>query len=299
MYYYCTNYFDLPTVSIIILNYNTFALTCKCIATVIEFTKGVSYEIILVDNCSTKDNANDFLLHFPNITLIKSPANKGFANGNNLGIAAAKGEFILLLNSDCYLIDDAISKTINYYFQEKMHGVLTTKLIFPDGRLQHTARKYRSIWWEIFDTLRFIPFLLPYKQRANLMLGKYFKCNYNTNCDWVSGAYFLFKKEMLLKLPNAKLDETFFMYGEDHLWCYIFDTLGYKCYYFSDATVVHLNNGSTDFNKQLQLRKTMLAHEIKILEIRKKSWLYIFVFKLLVYPKEYARIWTKQFFPNI
>jgi GT2 family glycosyltransferase len=289
----------LALVSIIILNYNTFELTCKCIESVIKFTKEVDYEIVLVDNCSTECNADNFLAKFPTITLVKSKVNKGFANGNNQGIKVAKGKYILLLNSDCYLIEDAISTTLTYYINQKVNGVLTTKLIFPDGRLQHTARKYRSIWWEILDNLRIIPLLLPYKTRSGLMLGKYFKCDYNTPCDWVSGAYFLFAKNMLQELENQQLDETFFMYGEDHLWCYNFEKLGYKSFYFSESKVVHLNNGSTAFNKQLKLRKTMLQHEIKILEIRKKSWIYIMIFKMLVYPKELARIWAKQYFPNI
>lgn len=289
----------MPTVSVIIINYNTFQLTCDCIESVINYTKNVSYEIIVVDNCSPKDNPNDFLIKYPSIKLVKSPINKGFANGNNIGIKIAQGKFILLLNSDTYLTEDTISKTIDYYNQQSINGVLTTKLIFPDGRLQHTARKYRSIWWEIFDTIRVIPFMFSYKKRANLMLGKYFKCNFNVDCDWVSGAYFLFSKEMLQKLKNQALDETFFMYGEDHLWCYLFDKLGYKSHYYCESSIVHLNNGSTDAKKQLRLRKTMLKHEIEILRIRQKSWLYIFVFKILVYPKEYARIWAKQFFPNI
>ncbi len=289
----------MPLVSVIILNYNTFDLTCNCIESVYKHTKEVDFEVIVVDNCSTLCNADDFLLKFPNIKLVKSTTNNGFANGNNQGIAVASGTFILLLNSDCYLIEDSISKSVHYYLNNSLNGVLTAKLIYPDGRLQHTARKYRSIWWEILDNVRILPFLLPYKKRATLMLGKYFKCDFNTSCDWVSGAYFLFTKKMLKSIDNEQLDETFFMYGEDHLWCYIFNTVGFKSYYFANTTIVHINNGSTALHKQLRLRKTMLQHEIKILEIRQKSWLYILIFKLLVYPKELARIWAKQYFPKI
>jgi len=100
----------MPEVSVIILNYNTFQLTCNCIASVIEFTKDISYEIILVDNQSTECDADLFKDKFPFIKLIKSPENGGFAKGNNLGIGFATGELILLLNSDTYLSEDAISK---------------------------------------------------------------------------------------------------------------------------------------------------------------------------------------------
>ena len=101
-------------VSIVIINYNTFQLTCNCIESIIAYTKNVRYEIIVVDNASTKDNADDFLKKFPNITLVKSLENGGFAKGNNLGIAHAQGDTILLLNSDTVLMDDSISYAAKY-----------------------------------------------------------------------------------------------------------------------------------------------------------------------------------------
>src|ERR1700756_1714891 len=97
-------------VSIIIVNYNTFDLTCKCISTVIQCTKGIFYEIILVDNASVECDADLFLQKFPTIRLIKSTTNLGFTGGNNLGIENSGGKYILLLNSDTELTEDSISK---------------------------------------------------------------------------------------------------------------------------------------------------------------------------------------------
>ena len=169
----------MPIVSIILINYNTFQLTCNCIESIIQFTKGVDYEIILVDNNSIECDANLFLQKFSNVKLIKSAENGGFAKGNNLGIKQANGDFILLLNSDTYLIDDAISKTVNYYQQNKLNGIIGCKMLYPNGTLQHTARKFRTIKWEFLDLFRFGLFILPYKKRAQLMLGKYFKSDFN------------------------------------------------------------------------------------------------------------------------
>ena len=95
-------------VSVIIINYNTFVLTSDCIRSVIRCTIGVEYEIIVVDNASTECDANDFLKEFPNIKLVKNKINGGFAYGNNLGIAQATGDHILLLSSDTVLTDDSI-----------------------------------------------------------------------------------------------------------------------------------------------------------------------------------------------
>jgi GT2 family glycosyltransferase len=284
----------MPQVSIIILNYNTFQLTCNCIQSVIDFTKEISYEIILVDNMSTECDANLFKQKFPSINLIKSYENGGFAKGNNVGIEQAQGEFILLLNSDTYLIEDAISNTIKYYKQQNLNGIIGCKMIFENGRIQHTARKFRSISWEILDIFRFIPFLFSYKKRAKLMLGKYFKCNFNIECDWLNGAFFIFPKSALNSLSNNKLDERFFMYGEDQLWCWQFLQQGYKSYFFSTTKIVHINNGSTAKAKQFALRKTMLQNELLIMKVRKGSGLYYFIFKLIYYFKEGFRIWVQK-----
>src|SRR6187551_458695 len=95
-------------VSIIIINYNTFDLTSNCIRSVVEQTKNVSYEIILVDNASVEKDAVEFSNIFPQIVLVKSSTNLGFAKGCNLGIEHSKGDYILLLNSDTVLVNNAV-----------------------------------------------------------------------------------------------------------------------------------------------------------------------------------------------
>lgn len=284
----------MPTVSIIILNYNTFQLTCNCIQSIIEFTKGVSYEIILVDNLSNECDANLFKQKFPSINLIKSKENGGFAKGNNLGIQAANGDFILLLNSDTYLVEDAISKTINHYKKENLIGVIGCKMIYPNGNIQYTARKFRSIYWELLDVFRFLVYLLPYKKRARLMLGKYFKTDFNTKCDWLNGAFFMFPKVALAKFLLLKLDERFFMYGEDHLWCWQFQQIGYNSYFYCDTKIVHINNGSTAKSKQLALRKTMLKNELIIMKERLGAGLHYYILTFIYSLKERFRIFVKK-----
>ena len=281
-------------VSIIILNYNTFQLTCNCIESIIEFTKHISYEIILVDNLSTECDANLFKQKFPSINLIKSKENGGFAKGNNLGVAAATGEFILLLNSDTYLIEDSISKTINYYKNEYLKGVIGCKMLYPNGDIQHTARKFRSISWELLDVFRFLLLLLPNKSRAKLMLGKYFKNDFNTKCDWLNGAFFMFPKTALKDLPQHKLDERFFMYGEDHLWCWQFQQIGYHSYFFCDTKIVHINNGSTAKAKRLRLRETMLKNELIIMKERLGTGIHYCILAFIYSLKERFRIYVKK-----
>jgi hypothetical protein len=286
-------------VSVIIINYNTFQLTCGCISSVIAFTKGVNYEIILVDNASTECDPKDFTERFPQITCVRNPNNDGFAGGNNLGISHATGDIILLLNSDTYLTEDSIGIMANNITADTKIGVACCRMIYPDGGLQFAARRFRSISWELLDIFRFILLLLPYKKRAQLMLGKYFKNDFDTGCDWVSGAFFMFRRNVIDQLPGKKLDDRFFMYGEDHLWCWQIKQLGYTNWFFSNTTIVHINNGSTSIGKQLALRKTMLAHELVIMKERKGSGMYYLLFSFIYSAKENGRnaikyLWMKM-----
>lgn len=281
-------------VSVIIINYNTFQITCDCIRSVQAVTKAVDYEIILVDNASTIDNPDEFLVQFPDIKLIKSPVNGGFAQGNNLGISHAKGDVILLLNSDTILQEDCISKAANSLQNSADDiSVLTVHLTYSDGKYQHNARAFRSIRNEVLDALRPLLMLVPYASRAKLMLNQYFKGDFNTCCDWVSGAFFMFKKELLYKLPEKKLDERFFMYGEDQLWCYQFSQLGYKCYFLADTRMIHIANASTEPAKQLKVLKTIISRELEIMRYRKGTSLYYYAFAFIFIAKERARYYIK------
>lgn len=252
------------------------------------YTKHVDYEVVLVDNASTKDNPDDFLTHFPNITLVKSKENGGFAKGNNLGIAHAKGDIILLLNSDTYLTEDSIG-ICAAHLMSYPDQVLSPKLTYEDGSYQKNARKFRSIRNELLDMARPLLMLLPYKTRAQLMLNQYFKGDFDTPCDWISGAFMIFYKKHLDKLVGNKLDERFFMYGEDHLWCYQFAEHGTYGYFLSSTSVVHIANASTEPSKRLKLMQVSLQHELDIMAYRKGKGLYYHIFSGIYTAKEQIR----------
>ncbi len=279
----------MSKVSVIIINYNTFTLTGNCIRSVIEHTHATEYEIILVDNASTECDADKFLQEFSSIKLIKSDKNGGFAFGNNIGIEQATGDYILLLNSDTVLTEDSISKCVEYLQQHKETGVLSCRMTYSNGKIQYTARRFRSVSWELLDLFRFIPWLMPYKMRAKKMLGKYFRHDENTECDWVNGAFFLLPRKVIDQLPGKKLDERFFMYGEDQLWCEQIKSLGYKILFYAATTIIHINSGSTDQSKLSVLRKTMMDHELGIMRIRKRNRLYYYIFKTIYIAKEFAK----------
>jgi len=251
--------------SIIIINYNTFDLTYRCIKSIFDHEEQNSFEIILIDNASTECDAEIFKDHFQDITLIKSETNLGFAGGNNLGIQKAKGEFILLLNSDTEFINNAASIATNIIDQNSDIGVLSGQLQYPNGELQAVAGKFPSIKRELRELLRFNK-ALSQKQRSSYFLGSEWDYTQPTEADWVWGTFFIFRKSDLALFPKGRLHDTFFMYGEDVQWCYHFkNVLKRKVLYTPDPKIIHYLGGS-EKNKQIPFNnyvQKLLPNEYK------------------------------------
>ncbi len=231
-------------VSIIIVNYNTFKLTCSCIDSIIRFTKDIEYEIILVDNASSECSPNLFTEKFQSIKLIANPENSGFAKGNNLGIEMAKGSVVLLLNSDVVLTENSVAKCFEVLKSNDKIGVVTCMLKFPDGTIQKQCQPLPSVFLAIVELFR-IHKLIPQPQRGKMMGGVFFDHKTSIYCDSVWGAFFMFPAKVLERFENRKLPEDFFMYAEDLMWCYRIRKMGYRIYYDADTSVIHYLGASS------------------------------------------------------
>jgi GT2 family glycosyltransferase len=255
--------------SIIIINYNTFYLTCKCIESVRQYTSGVNYEIILVDNASTEKDPEEFTSLFPELILIKEKSNVGFAKGNNAGLAVALGKTILLLNSDTEVSDNVIGKLFEKLREMPKVGVITCKLVFPNGEVQHHCGRFPSIILQLIELFR-IQKILPKRLRGNLMLGGFFDYSRIIYPDWIWGTFFMIKTEVLSILPNGKFPETYFMYVEDLEWCYAIDKAGYKIYFDPSFKIIHHAGSSSIpfFGKELN---PMIKSNFKDFVIRQKG----------------------------
>lgn len=108
-------------VSVIIVNYNTKQITLNCLESIFEHTKGIEFEVILVDNASSDGSVEAIEEYYPMVQVIKSEVNLGFGRANNLGVQMAKGEYLFLLNSDTLLLNNAISIFLYFfrYYQKK------------------------------------------------------------------------------------------------------------------------------------------------------------------------------------
>jgi GT2 family glycosyltransferase len=230
----------MPELSIIILNYNTRALLEECLKSVFNFTVGITYEIIIVDNASHDDSLkfiNTFITKnkSAHVKLIKNTDNFGFAKANNIGIKSAEGKYILLLNSDTLLEEDAFSRLLKLATEKSDFGIAGPKLLNADNSVQPSTAPFYTLLVTAFSLFRGDKYLRrsPEKQ---------------TQVDWISGSCFLINRKLIEKI--GLLDEHFFMYIEEMEFCYRAHQAGFSVWFFPETSIYHLVRGSTPEGKQ-------------------------------------------------
>ncbi|GAB3533479.1 glycosyltransferase family 2 protein [Pontibacter brevis] len=241
-------------ISVIILNYNTFQLTCECIASVYAQTHGISYEIIVVDNGSTECDPKLIKEAFPDIKLVGNTTNVGFAKGNNIGLQYASGKTILLLNSDTKLLNNALLLAFKRLQEDPRAAAITGKVTYPHGAPQHVAQNFPSILLLLSEIFRLYKFI-PKKKWGEIYAAHYFDYEQELYPDWIWATFFLIRRNAIDLFPGGKFPEDFFMYVEDKLWCYYLKKRGYRFIYSPLPHVVHYVAASTkdakDFNKNI------------------------------------------------
>ncbi len=233
---------DKPTLSVVIINWNTKALVSNCIASVERYLGSVPHEVIVVDNASSDGSAEAIATSFPNVRLIKNETNVGFGRANNQAMRLAQGSWFLLLNSDTELGDDSVARLFQRIKGEPELGVAQCRLVLPDGRLQHSAYRFPSLRQALLDDLG-MRRVLPGHDQASL-LGGYWDYATEREVDWVAGAFMLIRRQVFEE--TGGFDERYFMYGEDLDWCLRIHDLGWRIRFYPDAWVKHHDHASSD-----------------------------------------------------
>lgn len=223
--------------SIVILNYKTRGLLKQCLKGLRLNHIPFSYEVIVVDNNSHDGTAAMMRSEFPDVTLIASSVNGGFAAGMNLGIRQSSGRYVLLLNPDIAVLSNAIAEMYDFLERHPRVGLAGPKLVNPDGTIQTSCRKFPTFWTILFrrSPLGKLPFAHR-RLRAFLMLD--WDHRDNRPVDWLLGACLMVRRTAMESV--GLLDERFFLYFEDVDWCRRFWDAGYEVYYLGAASeIVH------------------------------------------------------------
>lgn len=233
-------------VSIIIINYNTCRLLADCLASVYAQTQQVDFEVIVVDNASTDGSEAFIMARFPEVIWVNAEENLGFGRANNLGAQHAKGEWLLLLNSDTVLLNNAVSLFYSYAtaHQHERIGVLGAWLLDAEGK---PNASYGS-----FPTPRSeIAYLL------NKLQGKV-GADTDTDCDvdYVIGADMLVSRELFARLGGFD-HEIFLYYEETDLQRRMADD-GYVRRIITGPRITHFEGGSFG-HKGLTVERFIMA----------------------------------------
>ncbi len=278
-------------VSIIIINYKSSELIINCISSIKEFTKNLEYEIIIVDNHSEDHSESNIEAKHPDIIWIPVSYNAGFSRANNVGMAAAKGKYFLLLNPDTLLFENTIHKSVERLKQHPDVAVI--------GGLQVTANLEAMHYFR--NRNEFLKFLIVLPNSLNQWLDKIFPnpvFEDENQAELTCGAFMLLSRETVALA--GKMDEDFFMYAEDFEWAGRLRKVGKLCYY-PDIRFVHLEKDSpfrrtnispiNRFGTQMQVSN--------LLWIRKEYGLAFYLFLIFHYVSLATFFYVWKIFVNI
>lgn len=223
-----------PSVSVIVLSYNTRNLTLTCLEHFAPEALATGWEVIVVDNGSQDGTASAVNRKFPQVKVVRSEENRGFAAGVNLGLAQAQGEAILLINSDVLASFAALSALPAFLDAHPQVGALSPRLCTREGAPQAFA----------YGGDPTLGYLLRRGLHRLLGRGPLHDWAIETpiEVDWVSGACLCVRRETLEQV--GLLDERFFLYFEDNDWCLRMRRAGWKVMYVPTVAVVHLGGRS-------------------------------------------------------
>lgn len=225
---------------------------------------GISYEYIVVDNCSYDGTAEFIQRRFPAVTILQNQQIKGFAENNNIAMKMANGKIIALINPDIVFLPDSIEPILHLFQQHADLGLIGPMLLNKDGSLQNSARRFLTV------KIAAVRLLTLGSDSVKIKTIKNYLEPYNTNCefqmvDWVIGAAMWARKEAIQEV--GLLDTKFFLYIEDQDWCFQMWKHQWKVAYYTRARLVHDHQRSS----AKKISKKTLWHIQSIIYFLKKN----------------------------
>lgn len=250
-------------VSVIILSWNTRDYLRRCLsalfrpdaASVREAWSGagidasraqseeISFEVIVVDQESLDHSADMVAEEFGEVRLIRQRPNVGFAGGNNIGMRAAVGRYMVLLNSDTVTTPGWLTELVRFADADPRAGLIGPRLVNPDGSLQFSCRRFPTLGAGLFRHTP-LEWLVPRSKYTSDYLMREWDHATPREVDWLSGACLLARREMVDEIGG--LDEGYFMYFEDVDWSRRAAQAGWKVLYTPDPVVIHEIGRSSD-----------------------------------------------------
>ena len=249
-------------VSIIIVAWNVRKLLYDCLKSVFDETRGITFKVIYVDNDSQDGSVAMVEKEFPDVEIIKNQKNEGFIRANNQAIAVAEGRYVLLLNSDTIVLDNAIAKTVWFADQNPKAAVVGCKVLNPDRTIQRTCSMYLSLL-NLFLSATYLYKIFPKSRFFGRRLMTWWDYDTIKEVDAICGCFLLARSEAIKEV--GLMNEIYFTYGDDPDWCIRFKRRGWKILFTPNAQIIHLGGQTT---KQFRRKFRLQLHGSELIFIR-------------------------------
>lgn len=230
--------------SVAIVNWNTCEFTKNCIESILENTKGIDYEIIVVDNASIDGSVEVIEENFPQVRLIKNSRNLMFAEPNNQALEISHGKYFLLLNSDTIVHGDALEQMVNFLDTHPETGAVTCKFLNPDGSTQYNMHRRFPTFLRLASgyVYKYYPRFKTKWAREYLMLDN--KFDKTEKIEQAAGVCIMIRKDIIEYVGRLFDAERFPLYYNDVDLCYRLYKKGFEIYLISDVAITHLKGQS-------------------------------------------------------
>jgi len=236
------------SLSIVIVNYNTETLLKDCLKSVYAGANGTPLSISVVDNNSRDNSVAMVKSCFPKVQVVENPCNVGFSKANNIVISHSDSDYILLLNPDTLIIDDAIERMVKFMEDNPGVGIAGCKVLNRDGTLQLACRRSIPTPRVAFFRLSGLSRLFPKSRIMAEYNLTYTSPEQTHEVGAVSGAFLMIRRKVVEEI--GMLDERFFMYGEELDWCLRAKRAGWSVMYHPAAQIIHYKGESTKHNSR-------------------------------------------------
>jgi N-acetylglucosaminyl-diphospho-decaprenol L-rhamnosyltransferase len=232
---------SLPLVSVLIVSFNTKALTLACLRSLYQETKA-KMDVVVVDNASSDGSADAIETAYPDVKLVRSHVNIGFGPANNLAAKKAAGKYVLLLNSDTLVLDAAVDRLIAFAERRPDALIWGGRTEFGDGTLNPSSCWRHMSLWSLFCHALGLTGIFRSSDVFNREAYGAWRRDSEREVEFVSGCFLMTTRETWEKLGG--FDERFFMYAEEADLCQRATALGARPMITAEATIVHYGGKS-------------------------------------------------------
>ena len=253
-----------PVVSALIVSWNDWSKLQHCLTSILRpdrvpegFSGTAALEVIVIDNNSADGTADSVATHFPGVRLVRNSVNVGHTRAVNQGFGLARGEFILLLDSDTELKPDCIDVLLNYANIHLEADLLSPRTFNTDGSVQETARNFPTPMSGLFGRQSVLTRVFPANPFSSRYLGRD-RSNDSTpfEVEQISGACMFFRRSLLDQV--GPWDDSYFGYWVDTDWCHRLHSLGRKVVCVPAARIVHHESNAR--GKRKSVRRIWIFH---------------------------------------